>query len=164
MSNNISELLEDLIKKIEDDSAEFKDFVETYGAEPSMIMINRGIKNWIREIKIISKTACESQQQNNILPFVPSHRDMIEQAKKEFRGKLKVEPIEEEIAQIQVEMVGYDFGDDIPTHFAIDANMPIGTMPVINGNVFIYKKDGKLHYSADETEKFRKSNCENLQS
>lgn len=54
----------------------------------------------------------------------------------------------------QTELVGGSAGETL-TYAPTDPAMPVGAKVLVGGEIFVYGEDRRLHYSAEETRKYR---------
>jgi hypothetical protein len=93
-----------------------------------------------------------SLNQNSV--FV-GRQQMIEDARAEFAKNLQREELGGVGDSKWVELVGDP--EEEGTSTPVDASIKEGQMPVINGKIYVYKSDNKLHLCEEETKKMREN-------
>jgi hypothetical protein len=114
------------------------------------------IRSWTQQLRIAIKASAGSEKNlglGTLLNPQAQHQAMIEKAREEFRGSKKRTEAEEGLGMVMTELVGFPVMDGVPTSIAIPPDTPFGAKTSINGMVFVYGEDRKLHFSREETEK-----------
>ena len=89
-------------------------------------------------------------------PQTSENNPYIAAAREEFRKKKLEERRQEALGPLRepgglVQLVGVPGSDGISTSVEVNEALAPGATPIIDGKVFRYEEDGKLHYAAQET-------------
>ena len=138
------------------------DMVEQAGKEGDDVdLASVCLRMYARQLRIAVKASAGQPQQamtvpNFYGPQTSENNPHIAAARAEFRKQKEEARVRE--AGGLVRLVGAPGTDDkVETMIPVDEPLKVGAMPVIDGKVWLYQHDGKLHYQAEETEKYLKS-------
>lgn len=126
---------------------------ESEGSDPST---SRMIRSFVRELRTAVKAAEGVQEASKII--IPSQPDLLtlaklEEEKRDMRARTR---IQENHGGCMIQLVGG--GSD-----GTMADGPIPGSPIdqtrmrVGGEIYVLRKDGCMHYSEEDTAKFRKS-------
>ena len=95
-------------------------------------------------------------------PQTSENNPYIAAAREEFRKKKLDERRQEALGPLRepgglVQLVGVPGSDGISTSIEVNETLVPGVTPIIDGMVFRYEQDGKLHYDAEQTAKYLNS-------